>query len=185
MGWTSYAAYCSPKIREEEHADIERLYTSLVESAPYTAECLMASKVGRVWYLAVRLTPKPGVPLAEPPMRGHVPDATGAIVYAGVVLTSRQDGEWGYKDLCESMGPYEASAPLKLLDLLSPLDRRCCRTRFGNDSPGGFKCLHGPHDDASMHLLPHDELVQLQRCAEEARLAADLAGPRDDLARAA
>ena len=83
----------------------------------------MTSKVGSVWYLAIRLTPKAdGHSSADPPMRGYVPDALGRIVYAGVVLTSRQDGEWGYKDLCESMGPHEAGAPLKLLSLLSPLD---------------------------------------------------------------
>lgn len=93
-----------------------------METGPYTAECLIASKVGSVWYLAIRLTPKPGQEVAEPPMRGYVPDDTGRIVYAGVVLTSRRDGEWGYKDLCETMGPHEAQAPLKLLDLLSPLD---------------------------------------------------------------
>ena len=122
MGWTYYAAYCAPKTRTDERAEIERLYTNLVESAPYTAECLMASKVGRVWYLAIRLTPKPDVQLAEPIVRGYVPDDMGRIVYAGVVLTARQGGEWGYKDLCEAMGPHEAGAPLKLLALLSPLD---------------------------------------------------------------
>ena len=39
-----------------------------------------------------------------------------------MVLTARQGGEWGYKDLCEAMGPHEAAAPLKFLALLSPLD---------------------------------------------------------------
>ena len=82
----------------------------------------MASKVGSTWYLAIRLTPKPGQQVAELAMRGYVPDAAGAIVYAGVVLTSRRDGEWGYKAMCETMGPHEAAAPCKLLDLLSPLD---------------------------------------------------------------
>ena len=131
MGWTSYAASCSPKTREEERAEIERLYTKLVDDAPYAAECLMASKVGRVWYLAVRLTPKLGHGPADPPMRGYVPDAPGRIVYAGVVLTSRRDGEWGYKDLSETMGPHEAQAPLRLLDLLSPLDPEAGRYARG------------------------------------------------------
>ena len=131
MGWTTYAASCSPKTREEERAEIERLYTKLVDDAPYAAECLMASKLGRVWYLAVRLTPKPGHGPADPPMRGYVPDAAGRMVYAGVVLTSRRDGEWGYKDLCETMGPHEAQAPLRLLDLLSPLDPEAGRYAQG------------------------------------------------------
>jgi hypothetical protein len=122
MGWTTYAAYCSPKTREEERDEIVELYTDLAPDAPHTAECLMASKVGSTWYLAVRLIPKPGREVPEPLMRRYVPDASGAVVYAGIVLTSRRDGEWGYKDMCETMGPHEVAAPLKLLDLLSPLD---------------------------------------------------------------
>ena len=122
MGWTSYSRWNSPKTREEERAEIIRLYTTLVEEAPYTAECLMASKVGSTWYVAIRLTPKPGREIAGPVMSGCVPDENGAITYAGVILTNRHDGEWGYKDLCESMGPVQAEAPLKLLPLLSPLD---------------------------------------------------------------
>jgi hypothetical protein len=122
MGWTVYDSDHSPKTREDERAEIVRLYTSLVDTAPCTAECLMASKVRSVWYLAIRLAPKPGHDVADVARRGYVPDASGAIVYAGIVLTSRNDGEWGYKDLCESMGPHDAEAPLKLLELLSPLD---------------------------------------------------------------
>ena len=122
MGWTYYAATCSPATREEERAEIERLYTTLVDTAPYTAECLMASKVGTTWYLAIRLAPKPDVDMPGPVMSGYVPDTAGAVVYAGVALTARQGGEWGYKDLCEAMGPLDAAAPLKLLALLSPLD---------------------------------------------------------------
>lgn len=131
MGWTTYAADCSPKTRAEERAEIGRLYTTLVESAPYTAECLIASKVGSVWYLAVRLMPRSGQGIAEPPMRGYVPDDTGRIVYAGVVLTSRRDGEWGYEDLCEAMAPHAAAVPLKLLTLLSPLDPKAGRYAQG------------------------------------------------------
>jgi hypothetical protein len=122
MGWTTYAAYCSPKTREEERGEITDLYTDLAADAPYAAECLMASKVGNTWYLAIRLTPKPDREMPAPLMRSYVPDVAGAIVYAGIVLTSRRDGEWGYKDMCETMGPHEAAAPCKLLDLLSPLD---------------------------------------------------------------
>ena len=122
MGWTSYSRWSSPRTREEERAEIVRLHTTLIDTAPYTAECLMASKVGSTWYAAIRLTPKPGREIAGPVMSGCVPDERGAITYAGVVLTDRRDGKWGYKSLCESMGPTQAEAPLKLLSLLSPLD---------------------------------------------------------------
>ena len=122
MGWTSYARYNSPKTRAEERAEIIRLYTSLVPDAPYTAECLMASKVGTTWYVAIRLVPKPGAEIDGPVLRGYLPDGAGSLVYAGVILTGRHDGEWGYKDMSESMGPSQAEAPLKLMALLSPLD---------------------------------------------------------------
>ena len=45
--------------------------------------------------------------------------------------------------------------------------------------------LEGQHDEALTRPLSHDELVQLQRGAEEARLSADLAGQGDGLACAA
>lgn len=122
MGWTYYDYHGSPKTRDDERTEIVRLYTVFVPDAPYTAECLMASKVGSVWYLAVRLAPKPGHDASGLPLRGYVTDVSGAIVYAGIALTRRQDGEWGYKDLCETMGPHDAGAPLKLLALLSSLD---------------------------------------------------------------
>ena len=105
MGWTSYSRWNSPKTREEERAEIVRLHTTLVDTAPYTAECLMASKVGSTWYAAIRLTPKPGREIAGPVMSGCVPDENGAITYAGVVLTDRHGGEWGYKEHVRGHGP--------------------------------------------------------------------------------
>src|SRR5436190_1058570 len=32
-------------------------------------------------------------------------------------LLSNAGGDWGYKDQCESMGPYQVSCPLKYLDM--------------------------------------------------------------------
>ena len=40
-----------------------------------------------------------------------------------MILTSRSNGEWCYKDMEESTGPCEAQAPQKLLDMLSPTTR--------------------------------------------------------------
>ncbi|MGR3436137.1 MAG: DUF6927 domain-containing protein [Shimia sp.] len=122
MGWTCYNRWTSPKTRTEERAEIVSLYTQLVPNAAYTAECLIASKVGSTWYVAIRLIPKSDAAADVLPLRGYVLDATGAIVYAGVILTSRKDGEWGYKDMCETMGPHEAQPPAKPLALLSPPD---------------------------------------------------------------
>ena len=45
--------------------------------------------------------------------------------------------------------------------------------------------LDGQHEQAHARPLPHHELVCLQRCAQEARVTADLAGQGDGLACAA
>ena len=121
MGWTVYSRWTSPEDRAAERAEVIRLYTAITAEAPYTAECLMASRVGATWYMAVRLAPKPGRRIPERWLAEYARAADGSITYAAVVLTSRQGGEWGYKDLSEGLGPYEAKAPLKLLALLSPL----------------------------------------------------------------
>jgi hypothetical protein len=63
--------------------------------------------------------------------------------------------------------------------------RRCCRTLTVKDSHHESKRLDGRHEQAQARPLPHDELVRLQRCADEARVSADLAGQGDGLARAA
>ena len=44
--------------------------------------------------------------------------------------------------------------------------------------------LDGSDDQAPLRPLPHDELEILQRCPEAARVAADLAGQGDGVARA-
>ena len=121
MGWTCYSAWNSPKSRAEEGAEIVRIYTALVPEATCTAECLMASKAGSTWYLAIRLAPKPGMDIAASIIASYVPAGDGSITYAGVALTNRHRGEWGYKSMCETMGPCQADAPLALLSVLSPL----------------------------------------------------------------
>ena len=63
--------------------------------------------------------------------------------------------------------------------------RRCCRTLSAKDSHHESMRLDGADEQARTCPLPYDELVQLQRCAQKARVASDLVGQRDDLARAA
>ena len=54
-------------------------------------------------------------------------DAAGSYTFAAVFLTSREAGKWGYKDMDETMGPNEAQAPIKLIDLLSPTTSQWAR----------------------------------------------------------
>ena len=62
---------------------------------------------------------------------------------------------------------------------------RCCATLSEEDSHREFMRLDGVHEQAVTRPLSHDELVQLQCFAPQARLAVDLDGQGDDLACAA
>ena len=63
--------------------------------------------------------------------------------------------------------------------------RRCCRTQPLKDSHGESMRLDDQHEQAHARPLPHDKLVHLQRCSQEARVADDLAGQEGALVRAA
>ncbi|MFC7345042.1 DUF6927 domain-containing protein [Saccharopolyspora griseoalba] len=63
-----------------------------------------------------------------------------AKVWALIVLMSKQRGWITYKDMCETVGPYEAQAPAKVLNALSPTDnehalewRRQCRANLDRE----------------------------------------------------
>ena len=109
MGWTYH--YNIPR---NERAEIEALCT--FENEDRACRPIRTSQVGTVWYLAVEVQLKDLT--AE--TYGYEVDAMGRYVFGVVILTRRSAGEWGYKDMDESMGPVEAQAPLALLDLLSP-----------------------------------------------------------------
>lgn len=82
---------------------------------------VLISKQGSTWYAAVRREPAEGRRDDGLDATGsYETDATGGYTFAAVFLTSREGGEWGYKDMDETMGPNRAEAPPKLLDLLSP-----------------------------------------------------------------
>lgn len=114
MGWVFYR---DPPA--DERAEIISLF------APYHVEYL--SKRGTTWYVAFSFEVcRPS--LVENPLQ--------KCTTAGIVLTKRYAGEWGYKTLDETAGPYQFDAPLKLLDLLSETDnthalewRQACRDR--------------------------------------------------------
>lgn len=94
MGWTFYNEWNSPTTYESEKAEVERIYSNGGKN-----EILQCTKVGSVWYLAVK--------------------APTGLVWGGVCLTKRSKG-WGHKDLDESSGPYHCQAPVSLINKLSP-----------------------------------------------------------------
>ena len=68
---------------------------------------------------------------------------------------------------------------------IAAFNRRCCTTLTLEDSHCESMRLDGPYEQAITRPLPHNELVQRHGLAPQARVAADLVGQGDDLARAA
>lgn len=115
MGWTFYSANHSPKTRDEEKREITRIMWW--QSADGCGELLGASKVGNVWYCAVKATH------SDPEYRRpYLAAEDGSITFGAVVLTERSGGEWGYKTMTEGCGPVASDCPKKVLALLSSLD---------------------------------------------------------------
>lgn len=110
MGWLIYN-HTPASIRDE----IARLCTW--ESEAGRGYPVHISQKGNVWYAAVRNEITGGTSNGP---GDFVRDATGGYTFAAVFLTRREGGGWGYKDMDETMGPREAQAPIKLIDLLSP-----------------------------------------------------------------
>lgn len=68
---------------------------------------------GSTWYVAVKVTGRDKVFDFE-----QAED--GSYVFAAVFLTQVYKGDWGYKDMDETMGPNQSNCPKGILDLLSP-----------------------------------------------------------------
>lgn len=95
MGWSWYSNQHSPRGYEAEKREVERIYGNGGKN-----QIEQISRVGNVWYLAV-LT------------------FETETVWAGVCITSRKDGEWGYKAMDETALPYYFDAPVSLLKKLT------------------------------------------------------------------
>lgn len=120
MGWLFYT---DRRIsgHADEKAEIIRICTNDTETL--TQSVSRISKVGSVWYVAVRSVPKPDAIFSQ---TQYVTDADGGYTFAAVFLISYDQGCFGYKDMDETMGPVQARAPLGLLARLSPLaDSEC------------------------------------------------------------
>lgn len=115
MGWVIYGDR-RIKTYADEKAEIIRLCE--YETETQTGKVVKCSKVGSVWYAAVKVRRVDDTPIDD---ATYVTDADGSITFAAIVLTRYDDGCFGYKDMEESMGPVESRAPARLLDCLSEL----------------------------------------------------------------
>ena len=101
MGWTSY--HIDGKINRK--AECDNLYNC--ETDKYIWKVLKSVIVGSTYYAAVEKTDK---------------DTGKSKIFAGVCLTSVDNSDWhnfSYKDMDESVGPFESKCPNSILNLLT------------------------------------------------------------------
>lgn len=107
MGWTSYYVG-SPFSAKDRQRELDRRFTWVNrdkdgnETSRVTV--LKSSMVGSTYYAAIRVIRKDY-------------DRTLGVV----ALTSMKDGEFYYKEMEETQGPYECKCPMGILKMLSPL----------------------------------------------------------------
>lgn len=126
MGWTSYHATHYKNGKIDRKAECDAYFLEGLNRGHF--DVLKSAMVGSTYYAAVKPLKKSG---------GK--DENGNYIYvdmpkeeqktfAVVFLTStnmRDYYNFSYKDMCESMGPYECDCPKNILDLLGPTDNEC------------------------------------------------------------
>jgi hypothetical protein len=103
MGWTFFGI-----VPTDPKAECDRMLTW--SGGGFTHTVLKSRMVGSVYYGAVQRAAEDGT----------------CTVFGAVFLTSRQRGEWGYKDMTESAGPgaHASKCPATILALLTPTENK-------------------------------------------------------------
>jgi hypothetical protein len=99
MGWTYFQATARKRSLDILRDELNSL------------EFIDAEQIGRTIYAAVKYprTTSARFDVFTEPER----------VFGLVVLISRRNGQFGYKDMGEEMGPYESACPARILDKLT------------------------------------------------------------------
>ena len=126
MGWISYHATHYKNGKIDRKAECDAHFLEGLNRGHF--DVLKSSMVGSTYYAAVK-----------PLKRSGGKDENGNYIYvdipeeehevfAAIFLTATDSKDYfnfSYKDMCESMGPYECDCPKNILDLLSPTDNEC------------------------------------------------------------
>ena len=109
MGWTGIHAihYSNGKI--DRKAEMDERWTQTEHNGYPELTVLKSSMVGSVYYAAIQIK-----------RNGIVESVFGTTALTHV--DSKDYFNFAYKDIDESMGPYESNCPKGILDLLTPTD---------------------------------------------------------------
>ena len=110
-GWTFYASHGKSRerlLREEFQRDDKE----------HTFRVIDYAEDSRTAYVLIERKPEG----AWKPDYAYINDADGSIRFVAVVLTKHEPfGDFGFKELVETMGPAERRCPKRLIDKASPL----------------------------------------------------------------
>lgn len=113
MGWTGYYPSIWKNGKVDRKGELDKQFTS--ESDTRKWEVVKSSMVGSTYYAAIKTSHKDGS--VEP------------CIWGLVCLTKVQGRGWNcefmYKDMDETMGPYQYECPKSIIKLLSPTDNEC------------------------------------------------------------
>lgn len=115
MGWTFI------RTASRDRFDVVRKEVEY-ETDDYVQKVIDHSVVKNTVYMVVERRPKPGIEWKPNP--AYVNDPDGTFRWIAVFLTkvaSDSYHNFGYKDLCETQGPYVATCPKRLIAAASPL----------------------------------------------------------------
>ena len=119
MGWTSYHATHYKNGKIDRKAECDAYFLDGLNTGYY--DVVKSSMVGSTYYAAVKPLKKYGSDGKEVV---DIPEAEQEVI--GVVFLTSTDSKdyynFSYKDMSETMGPYESNCPKSILDLLSPTD---------------------------------------------------------------
>lgn len=180
MGWTSYRVEptYNSKInkytvnRKEECDKIfnQDMVTYGNNEVIGKFEVLKSYMVGSTYYAAIKRT-----------KFATETEAENVCIFAVIVLTSVDNKEWfnfSYKDMDETMGPYQYNCPKSILDLLSPTDneyaiewrKRCHEVLEEKKNPNalgnlpvGSEIKYVNHKGEKITLFKHPAAYQFKR----------------------
>ena len=119
MGWTSYHATHYKNSKIDRKAECDAYFLDGLNAGYY--DVLKSSMVGSTYYAAVKPLKKYGSDGKEVV---DIPETEQQVI--GVIFLTSTDVKdyynFSYKDMSETMGPYESNCPKSILDLLSPTD---------------------------------------------------------------
>lgn len=177
MGWTSYHApieYKNGRHYIDRKAECDKFVNSdMVTWDEYNKvvgkyEVLRSVMNGSTYYAAVKKT-----------KFATETEPESSYVFAAIILTRTNAKDYfnfSYKDMDESMGPFERKCPKYILDLLSPTDnqfanewREACRANNRHEKnalgklPAGTVIKYKRYDGKEITVYKHEPAFQFKR----------------------